>query len=185
MKRLVLVGALVGAFAASSAFAQTGQGAGHTAPKAQPATDATPAMTQSTARPPVNMSEIPSLRLLLVDDDPAVLHSTRVVLELDGHAITSADGGDAGIHALRQAKDSGSAFDVIVTDLGMPYVDGQQLARAAKELFPSTTVVLLTGWGRKMSDGDDQSAHVDWILSKPLDLDELRSVFVRRFEGGK
>jgi len=147
--------------------------------------NATPAMTQSTARPPVNMSEIPSLRLLLVDDDPAVLHSTRVVLELDGHAITSADGGDAGIHALRQAKDSGSAFDVIVTDLGMPYVDGQQLARAAKELFPSTTVVLLTGWGRKMSDGDDQSAHVDWILSKPLDLDELRSVFVRRFEGGK
>jgi len=133
----------------------------------------------------VSLSEIPPLRLLLVDDDPAVLSSTRIVLELDGHTIVAADGGDAGMEALREAKDKGHPFDVIVTDLGMPYVDGQQLARAAKELFPSTTVVLLTGWGRKMGDGDDQSSHVDCILPKPLDLDELRAVFVRRFEAGK
>jgi DNA-binding response OmpR family regulator len=85
---------------------------------------------------------------------------------------------------LREAKDSGQFFDVIVTDLGMPYVDGSQLARAAKELFPATTVILLTGWGRRMSESDNQSAHVDCILSKPLDLDELRSAFVRRSERG-
>jgi len=130
-------------------------------------------------------SEIPPLRLLLVDDDPAVLNSTRVVLELDGHTVVAADGGEAGIEALRNAKDGGQSFDVIVTDLGMPYIDGNQVARTAKELFPSTPVILLTGWGRKMGEGENPPAHVNCILSKPLDLDELRAVFVHRFELGK
>jgi len=145
------------------------------------------ASTQAAAKRPqtVNRHEISALRLLLVDDDPAVLNSTRVVLELDGHSVVTADGGEAGIEVLQAAKDSGQSFDVIVTDLGMPYVDGGQLARAAKELFPATTVVLLTGWGRRMGEGDNQSAHVDCILPKPLDLDELRAVFVRRPEAAK
>jgi CheY-like chemotaxis protein len=141
--------------------------------------------TRMAPKPPsrtIRPSEIPPLRLLLVDDDPAVLSSTKIVLELDGHAIVAADGGEAGIAALRQAKDSGDFFDVIVTDLGMPYVDGHQVARSAKELFPSSTVVLLTGWGRKMGEGDHPPDDVDCILPKPLDLDELRAVFVRRFE---
>jgi CheY-like chemotaxis protein len=126
--------------------------------------------------------DIPPLRVLLVDDDPAVLNSTQFVLELDGHAVVTADGGSAGIEALQNARQSGLTFDVMVTDLGMPYVDGNQVARTAKELSPSTTVVLLTGWGTKMGDGEDRSAHVDFVLAKPFDLDELRSVFLRHVE---
>jgi PAS domain S-box-containing protein len=133
----------------------------------------------------INLSDVPPLRVLLVDDDPAVLNSTQVVLELDGHAVVAADGGSAGIEMLRQAKDRGQSFDVMVTDLGMPYVDGHEVARAAKELFPSTMVVLLTGWGRKMGDEDHQPDYVDCILPKPLDLDELRSIFVRRSEASE
>lgn len=128
----------------------------------------------------VKVAETPALRLLLVDDDPAVLHSTRVVLELDGHTVVAADGGGAGIDALRAAKGSGQYFDVMVTDLGMPYIDGYQVAQAAKELFPATTVVLVTGWGRKVEDTDNPSVHVDYMLPKPLDLNELRSVFAHR-----
>lgn len=117
------------------------------------------------------------LRLLLVDDDPAVLSSTVCVLELKGHAITAADGGKAGIDALRAAHDAGEPFDVVITDLGMPYVDGNQVALAAKELFPETPVILLTGWGRRMATGDTAPAHVDFVLPKPLELDALRDIF--------
>ncbi len=117
------------------------------------------------------------LRLLLVDDDPAVLSSTVFVLKLHGHAITAADGGQAGIDALRGAHAAGEPFDLVVTDLGMPYVDGNQVARAAKELFPATPVVLLTGWGRRMTRGDEAPAHVDFVLPKPLELDQLREIF--------
>lgn len=117
------------------------------------------------------------LRLLLVDDDPAVLHSTEIVLKLKGHSIIAAGGGQAGIDALRAARDAGEAFDVVITDLGMPYVDGNQVAREVKDLFPSMPVVLLTGWGRRVTNGDETPAHVDFVLPKPLELDKLGEVF--------
>ncbi len=119
------------------------------------------------------------LRVLLVDDDPAVLNSTAVVLRLKGHDITAADGGQAGIDSLRAALEADESFDVVITDLGMPYVDGNQVARAAKELFPETPVVLLTGWGRRMGTGDAPPAHVDFVLPKPLDLNDLRDIFAQ------
>jgi CheY-like chemotaxis protein/anti-sigma regulatory factor (Ser/Thr protein kinase) len=128
---------------------------------------------------------VPSLRILLVDDDPSVLESTRFVLELDGHNVISADGGGAGIDALREAKNNNEPFDVLVTDLGMPYVDGNQVARTAKELDPSTMVVLLTGWGTKMGKGDGQKTHMDHVLPKPFDLNELREVFLSHPKAGR
>jgi CheY-like chemotaxis protein len=118
----------------------------------------------------------------LVDDDPAVLASTAIVLRVYGHVITAADGGQAGIDALRVALGAGERFDVILTDLGMPHVDGNKVALAAKELFPHTPVVLLTGWGRRMATEDQNPAHVDYVLSKPPDLDELREVLIRLTE---
>ncbi|MEG3175425.1 GAF domain-containing protein [Sphingomonas sp. RB3P16] len=134
-------------------------------------------------------AETRPLRLLLIDDDPAVLSATATILGLYGHAITVADGGQAGIDALRSALKAGECFDVIVTDLGMPYVGGNQVALAAKEIFPDTPVVLLTGWGQRMATGDQNPAHVDYVLSKPADLDELREVFAQltnpKLESGK
>jgi len=67
----------------------------------------------------------------------------------------------------------------VITDLGMPYVDGNQVAQTVKELFPETPVILLTGWGRQMATGDEAPAHVDFMLPKPLELGELRHVFAQ------
>ncbi len=67
----------------------------------------------------------------------------------------------------------------MITDLGMPYVDGNQVALAVKDMFSETPVVLLTGWGRRMEPGVDVPPHVDFVLSKPLDLNELRDLFSR------
>jgi signal transduction histidine kinase/ActR/RegA family two-component response regulator len=120
-----------------------------------------------------------SLRILLIDDDRAVLSSTAMVLGICGHTITSAEGGPAGIEALRGAFDAGVCFDIIVTDLGMPYVGGHEVALAAKQLFPDTPVLLLTGWGERMATGDQNPLHIDYVLSKPADLVELREVFAR------
>jgi YesN/AraC family two-component response regulator len=64
----------------------------------------------------------------------------------------------------------------VITDLGMPNVDGLQVARAIKMREPTTPVVLLTGWGRRMTNGDDGAANVDYSMGKPPQLDELREI---------
>ena len=89
------------------------------------------------------------LRLLVIDDDPMLLKSLRSALEIDQHIVTTVDGGQAGIEAFRRAEHDGVPFAAVVTDLGMPYVDGRRVASAIKELAPRTPVIMLTGWGQR------------------------------------
>src|SRR6266436_7135914 len=90
------------------------------------------------------------LRILLVDDDPILLQSLRDTLEGDGHSITAAGGGQAGIDAFTAAVSGGTPFDVVVTDLGMPYVDGRKVAAAVRAASPMVPIVMLTGWGQRL-----------------------------------
>jgi len=112
------------------------------------------------------------LRILIVDDDPLLLKSLRDSLELDGHNVVAASGGEAGIDAFRAAP---QGFDAVITDLGMPYVDGRKVAEAVKTGAPSTPVILLTGWGQRLMADSEIPAHVDRVLSKPPKLRELRA----------
>jgi CheY-like chemotaxis protein len=116
----------------------------------------------------------PRLRVLLVDDDPLLIKSMRDILEADGHATTAAGGGQAGINAFVDACRSSEPFDVVITDLGMPYVDGRRVAAAVKAAAPETPVFMLTGWGNRLIAEGDVPAEVDRILSKPPKLRELR-----------
>jgi CheY-like chemotaxis protein len=125
------------------------------------------------------ISELPlprsRLRILLVDDDPLVLESLRDTLEAEGHAIVPTNGGRAGIEAFRAAHEDGETFDVVVTDLGMPHVDGRQVAREIKTVSAKTPVILLTGWGRRLVAEGEVPAHVDCVLDKPPKIRELRA----------
>jgi signal transduction histidine kinase/ActR/RegA family two-component response regulator/HAMP domain-containing protein len=113
-------------------------------------------------------------RLLVVDDDPLLREALFRILESEGHEVTIADGGQAGIDAFTQAHHSGQPFDTVMTDLGMPYVDGRNVAAAVKKLSPRTPVILLTGWGQRLSTEQTVPPHVDVVLSKPPKLPELR-----------
>ncbi|HEV8311498.1 MAG TPA: PAS domain S-box protein, partial [Burkholderiaceae bacterium] len=114
------------------------------------------------------------LRLLVVDDDPLLLKSLRDTLETDAHIVTTANDGRGGIEAFRAAQARGEVFSAVITDLGMPYVDGRRVAAAIKEASPSTPVILLTGWGQRLLSEEEVPQHVDRVLSKPPKLRELR-----------
>src|SRR6266404_3914486 len=116
------------------------------------------------------------LRILLVDDDPILLQSLRDTLEGDGHSITAAGGGQAGIDAFTAAVSGGTPFDVVVTDLGMPYVDGRKVAAAVRAASPMVPIVMLTGWGQRLVADDEVPPHVDRVLNKPPRLAELRAI---------
>jgi signal transduction histidine kinase/CheY-like chemotaxis protein/HAMP domain-containing protein len=123
---------------------------------------------------------IPSRRrILIVDDDPLLIKSLRDALETDGHIVIPANGGQAGIEAFQNAKAAGELFDVVITDLGMPNVDGRRVAAAIKEASPGTPVIMLTGWGQRLSAEGDIPPGVDRVLSKPPKLRDLREALAQ------
>ncbi|HET9445795.1 MAG TPA: ATP-binding protein, partial [Steroidobacteraceae bacterium] len=136
-----------------------------------PAAQVTATSPQAVARQVV----VRPLSILIVDDDPLVLESLRATLESDRHKVTAADGGQAGIDSFTEGLQRGERFDVVITDLGMPHVDGRRVASAVKAVSPSTPVVLLTGWGQRLVDEGDIPAHVDHVLNKPPKLRDLRA----------
>ncbi len=121
----------------------------------------------------------PRMRILVIDDDPVVLLSLRHTLEFDGHTVVTANDGQTGIDAFHQALDSGELFMVVITDLGMPHVDGRRVAAEVKRVSPSTPVILHTGWGQRLVAEGDIPPHVDRVLSKPVKLRELREVLIK------
>ena len=114
------------------------------------------------------------LRVLLVDDDPLLLESLEATLAHDGHAVVTAEGGQAGIDAFSATQSTAERFSVVITDLGMPNVDGRTVATAIKSMAPTTPVILLTGWGHRLQADNDLPEHVDRVLSKPPTLAALR-----------
>jgi CheY-like chemotaxis protein len=116
-----------------------------------------------------------ALRILLVDDDPALINSLRSTLENDGHFVTAAEGGQAGIDAFQAAHRDSVPFEVVITDLGMPYVDGRQVIASVRATSPRTPIILLTGWGQQMNGDREPSLPVDRLLAKPPRLRELRA----------
>jgi CheY-like chemotaxis protein len=115
------------------------------------------------------------LRILLVDDDPLIIESLSAILEGDGHQVTTADGGQPGIDAIQAAQQRAEHYSVVITDLGMPYVDGRRVAAAVKIASPATAVILLTGWGQRLVDDNEIPMNVDRVLNKPPKIRELRA----------
>jgi CheY-like chemotaxis protein len=134
-----------------------------------------PAMViDATVQQPVLALPTRSVRILVVDDDPLIIESLSETLRGDGHEVIAADGGEAGINTFLQAQQRGETFAAVITDLGMPYIDGRRVAAAVKGASPSTPVILLTGWGQQLIAENEVPLHVDRVLNKPPRLRELR-----------
>jgi signal transduction histidine kinase len=115
-----------------------------------------------------------NLRVLLIDDDPLVLDSLRETLEADGHIVVVAEDSRRGVDAFLAAR-AADPFGVVVTDLGMPHLDGRGVAKAVKEASPRTPVILLTGWGARLGSDGEAPAHVDRVIGKPAKMRDLRA----------
>ena len=118
------------------------------------------------------------LRILVIDDDPILIRSLLEVLEADGHAVETALGGEAGIASFASTRGTARAFEVVITDLGMPRVDGRKVAAAIKQASPSTPIILLTGWGQRLLDEATLPENIDRVLSKPPRLNLLRAALL-------
>ena len=125
------------------------------------------------------VAPVPPLRILCIDDEPLLRELIKEMLSRDGHQVEVGDSGQSGLDQFRLACERGRPFDVVITDLGMPYVDGRQVAKVVKQESPGTPVIMLTGWGALVKDDDNVPAQVDVIISKPPGFRELRKALSR------
>jgi PAS domain S-box-containing protein len=109
-------------------------------------------------------------RMLYIDDDPRLRAVMQKLFDLLGQPIEQAAGGAEGL-AMFQSGD----FDVVLTDLGMPEIDGREVIRIVKTVRPETRVILVTGWGENIGDGWNEAAKPDYLLRKPLSVSTLRA----------
>jgi signal transduction histidine kinase/CheY-like chemotaxis protein len=121
-------------------------------------------------RPPREAPVPEGHRLLVVDDDLDNLEATRFVLEDLGQDVDLAASGE---EALRLVAD-GRRYDLVLCDVGMPQMNGWQVAEALKRTAPETRVVLVTGWAQEIAPDDPRRRGVEGVLGKPLDVAQLR-----------
>ncbi|HEY2083118.1 MAG TPA: ATP-binding protein [Verrucomicrobiae bacterium] len=126
-----------------------------------------------------DFAPVQPLQILCIDDEPLLRELIKEILERDGHEVEVSDSGQSGLDEFRLARQRGRPFDVVFTDLGMPYLDGRQVAKAIKQESPTTPVVMLTGWGAFMKEDSEPPDQVDGIVSKPPRSRELREVLSR------
>ncbi len=68
---------------------------------------------------------------------------------------------------------------MVITDLGLPDVDGHQVAKTIKTESPGTPVIMMTGWGKMMKENKEIPTHVDALVDKPPNLQKLNDLLVQ------
>jgi len=108
-------------------------------------------------------------RLLIVDDEPKLGRLVAEMLELDGHTVTRVEDGRAALVEL-----SAREFDVVLTDLKMPDVDGMAVLRGARARPGAPEVIMMTAFGTADDAVAAMKAGAADYLTKPFAMDEVR-----------
>ena len=119
------------------------------------------------------------MRVLLIEDDASVRRIVRKMLERGRHEVTEAENGRVGLDRL-----SDSAFDLVITDIVMPEMDGLETLIELRKHYPTLTVIAMSGGGRTGNTNFLESAETlgaSAILQKPFTLDVLTAAIDRSF----
>lgn len=116
-----------------------------------------------------------SLNILVIEDEPTERNMLQRLLERDGHSVVTASNGLEGIAIFRKTLAQRNPFDLVITDYGMPEMNGGQVAKHIKALSPSTPVIVISGWDSASFIDNDARLSMDCLLNKPITGQELRS----------
>src|SRR5215472_17522635 len=113
----------------------------------------------------------PPKHILLIDDEPGIREACRLMLRIDGHAVSEAKNSIEGLALFARNR-----FDLVMIDFSMPGMNGGELAIKLKQLAPSQPILMITGYVKELSVSPNA---VDAILPKPFSLGELRQVLAQ------
>ncbi len=111
-------------------------------------------------------------RILIADDEEAVRGLVARALQMDGHTtITAQDGAEALEILTREA----GKFDLLLTDIKMPLMDGIALALATARDFPKLTILLMTGFADQRERASGLNAIIHDVITKPFSVADIRN----------
>src|ERR1044071_7299655 len=113
-------------------------------------------------------------RILVVDDEPFVCDAVKMILDFDGHIVETANNARDALAMFEEGK-----FDLVITDFAMPAMKGDELAAAIKARAPKQPVVMITAYAEMLQSSGNPLKGVDWIISKPFLLENLRDAIAR------
>jgi GAF domain-containing protein/anti-sigma regulatory factor (Ser/Thr protein kinase) len=115
------------------------------------------------------------MRILVVEDEAEVRRALADALGILGHSVIQVAGGREALARL----DAGEAVDLVLTDLGMPEMNGWQVARVIKARWPGLPVGIVTGWADTMEGTPEDRRNVAFVIGKPVSLQTLREAMGR------
>jgi DNA-binding NtrC family response regulator len=115
--------------------------------------------------------------VLIIDDEGGILDTLRILLKKEGYEVVTAQGGKAGLEAIRTAS-----ADIVLTDVRMPQVTGLDILQAVKEHDPMTPVILMTAQASLQSAIQAVNIGAFYYLQKPFANDELLAILKRACE---
>jgi two-component system, cell cycle response regulator CpdR len=115
-------------------------------------------------------------KVLVVEDDDSVRAFTARALQADGHTTEMAADGDEGLEMIRAAS---GAFDLVLSDIRMPVMDGIEMAKLAAQAFPGLRILLMTGYAEQRERAAELDGIVVGVVNKPFSLAEIRGEVAR------
>ena len=110
-------------------------------------------------------------KILIAEDDDAVRGLVVRALKDDGHDLTATADGVAALDALRQHN---GKFDLLLTDVKMPAMDGVALALATGRNHPETAIMLMTGYADQRNRAHELDALVHDVIAKPFSVEQIK-----------
>ena len=111
-------------------------------------------------------------RILLVEDDMSVRTFTARALGVDGHEVEQAEDGEMGLSLINGAE---GGYDLVLSDIRMPVMDGIEMAKAAAEAWPGVRILLMTGYAEQRERANDLERIIIDVVPKPFTLPEIRN----------
>jgi len=111
-------------------------------------------------------------KILIVEDDEPVRNLAARALERDGHDVETAEDGESGLDRIRACS---GGYDLVISDIRMPAMDGIEMAKAAAALFPGLRIMLVTGYADMREQAEELRSIILEVLPKPFTLDQFRS----------
>jgi len=111
-------------------------------------------------------------RILVIDDDPTVVHLLERILQRAKHEVITAQ---SGREAIRRFA-TGKPFDLVFADIGLPDLSGFEVTRALRERDGRTRIILLTGWGEAIDQTQIEACGADLVAAKPFGVTKILSL---------